>query len=328
MPYSLNLKVALATLAALTTASTASAETDFEVNVTDANRFVEVFEANNGMPDADALQSGYLDNAGIGVRTFTPNRIVSAENLAERISQDPDAYRRAIDVCLPIAQDSQDDLNTIYARLGQLLPGQPLPEVHVVFGAGNSGGTAGPGVQVLGLEVICDVQETEADIRAAFRMFFAHETVHAMQDFSRLDLSQDPLLAFVLIEGIADYVAWQATGEAPSIERDQWASQREAWLWAEFQADRQIVQEEIAQGASLENRTPRMNAAAGRWIQNFRNAPEGWPHEAGYWVGRQIITAYLNQQEAPAEALLDLLSMSDPIAVLAASEYDPQPAEN
>ena len=93
----------------------------------------------------------------------------------------------------------------------------------------------------------------------------------------------------------------------------------------ETDADRQIVQEEIAQGANLENRTPRMNAAAGRWIQNFRNAPEGWPHEAGYWVGRQIVAAYLDQQEAPTEALLDLLSMSDPIAVLAASGRLNQP---
>lgn len=328
MPYSLNLKVALSALAALTTTSIASADPGFEINATDALRFVEVFETHDGSPDADALQSGYLDNAGIGVQTFIPNRIVSAGNLAERIAQTPNAYRRAIDVCLPIALDSLDELNAIYARLGHLLPGQALPEIHVVFGAGNSGGTAGPGVQVLGLEVICSVQNTEAEIRAAFRMFFAHETVHALQDFSSLDLSRDPLLAFVLIEGLADYIAWQATGEAPSLERDQWASEREAWLWAEFQTDRQIVQEEIAQGANLENRTARMNAAAGRWIQNFRNAPEGWPHEAGYWIGRQIISAYLEQQDDPTAALLDLLSMSDPLAVLAASAYNPQSADD
>ncbi|MFS2317778.1 DUF2268 domain-containing putative Zn-dependent protease [Maricaulis sp. D1M11] len=295
----------------------------YRVNSDDARRFVEVFNATHGAPTEEDLQAGYLDGAGRGVEIFTPNRIVSAKNLAGRIADNPDAYQRAIDVCLPIAEDSNEELNQIYSRLATLLPGQALPDIHVVFGGGNSGGTAGPGAQVLGLEVICAVNTTEEEIRASFRMFFAHETVHTMQDFSTIDWSRDPLLAGVIMEGLADYVAWRATDAAPSAERDSWAREREAWLWQEFQQDREIVQAAVANGSDLNNRSPEMQAAILRWLQNYQNAPEGWPHEAGYWVGRQIVTAYVEQHGNEVEALAELMNFNDPYAVLEASGYNP-----
>ena len=113
----------------------------------DAHRFVAVFEAADGAPTAEALQAGYLDDAGLGVEIFTPNRIVDAETLARRIARFPDTYRRGIDVCLPIAESMSAELQVIYDQLAMLYPGQALPEIYVVFGGNNSGGTAGPGAQ-------------------------------------------------------------------------------------------------------------------------------------------------------------------------------------
>src|SRR3990167_76866 len=88
-----------------------------QVNLTDAYRFADVYRASGGAPDADALQAGYLDGAGRGVEIFMPGRIRSAENLAAAVARKPDAYARAIDVCLPIVEASNADLRAIYIGL-------------------------------------------------------------------------------------------------------------------------------------------------------------------------------------------------------------------
>ncbi|WP_300530575.1 hypothetical protein [Maricaulis sp.] len=294
---------------------------DARIDSRDAHRFVDVFEAHAGAPTAQALQAGYLDGAGRGVEIFTPGRIGSAERLAEFIAANPEQYRRAIDVCLPLAEASNNDLRAIYLGLAGLLPEYELPEIHVVFGAGNSGGTAGPGAQVLGLEVICAVAQTPEDIRAAYRMFFAHETIHTLQTQDMAVLEIDPLLVASLWEGVPDYIASLVTGLPPSPERDSWAHEREAELWAEFQIDRAALIEAAANGLDMRSPTPEAMAHVQRWLANYRSAPDGWPHEMGYWIGRRISEAYVAQAEDKHAAIRALLHLEDPVGILEASGY-------
>lgn len=291
-----------------------------KVRTEDARRFVAVFEAAGGKPGAKALQAGYLDGAGRGVEVFTPDRIKDAGNLAKAVNARPQDYRRAIDVCLPAAEAATADLRAIYLALQGLLPNRPLPELHVVFGAGNSGGTAGPGAQVLGLEVICATSPTPEAIRAAFRHYFAHETVHTWQDAGPA-AETDPLLVRVLAEGLADYIALLVTGAQPSPERAAWGLAREAELWAQFEADRALIKAALANGASPEKPTPEMEAAFYRWVSNYQNAPEGWPYEVGYWLGQRIVEAYVAKAEDKRAAIDGLLTLNDPAAILALSGY-------
>lgn len=295
---------------------------DARVRSEDARRFVAVFEAADGAPTAEQLQAGYLDGAGRGVEIFTPSRIVDAENLAATIAADPAKYRRAIDVCLPIAEAASTDLRSIYLGLKGLFPDQPLPDLYVVFGAGNSGGTAGSDAQVLGLEVICEIGETPEEIRDIYRGFFAHETVHVLQHgLSNIDWENDPLLAASLAEGMADYVAWLVTGEVPTPSRDAWAREHEAEVWEAFHRDMAVIAEELAAGATFDDPTPRAEEAWGNWVGNYRNAPEGWPHEMGYWVGRQIINAYVDQAEDRRAAFAEAMVLENPRMIYEASGY-------
>jgi hypothetical protein len=286
------------------------------VRAEDADRFVAVYEAANGAPSAEALDSSYIAPGSDGLKIFTPGRIENGENLADAIAANPAEYRRAIDVCLPIAKASSDQLRAVYLAMDGLLGDPALPEIHVLFGAGNSGGTAGPGAQVLGLEVLCRGDKDEVAIRALFRSFFAHETVHTLQPTGREGFfAKDTLLTAVLMEGTADYIAFLVTGEQPSPYRATWATAREAEIWNAFKKDRRAsekapLKERFASGAPLY-----------RWIANAGSAPEGWPDELGYWLGMQIAAAYVEKAGDRRAAIKELIDLEDAALILEKSGY-------
>lgn len=289
-----------------------------ELQLRDAERFAALFERTGGMPDADALQREYLDGAGEGVTIFTPGRIENAANLARSVAADRERYAYAIRTCLPIARSLGGDMRAIYLGYRGLVPERPLPQVHLVFGAGNSGGTANSTAQVLGLEVLCGPGTTADQFRTTMRTFFAHETVHSWQREPKPPEYEDLLLFYALREGVPDYLAGLVTGQVPEPQRHAWASAREAWLWAEFQKDRAIA---MGGGDKTGEAEKVVNRSVRRWFGNYQNAPAGWPHEAGYWIGMRIAERYVAQAADKQAAIRELIDLSDPPAILAASGY-------
>ncbi len=294
---------------------------DARIETTAAQRFAKLFHATNGKPTAAQLQSDYLDNGGRGVEIFTPYRIENAQNLAAAIAAQPDRYRYAIDTCLPLVEGLNGEMRSIYLAYSGLLPEKPLPAVHVLFGAGNSGGTAFADAQVLGLEVMCGPGTTKEQFIRNMRGMFAHETVHTWQKAPEPEAYKDLLLFAALREGVADYLAWQVTGDIPNPERDIWARQREGWLWREFSKDRDFITKGLVKPGEPDEAG---NKASLRWIGNYGSAPEGWPVEAGYWVGMRICEAYVAQAADKRQAMRELIELKDPVAILAASGYDPR----
>lgn len=286
-----------------------------EIDARDALRFANLMK-DSVLPTADILQHGYLEGAGSGVKIFTPRRIVNAEHLARAISAKPERYRYAIQECLPQLPALQSDLRAIYLAFAGLLPERPLPAIEIVFGAGNSGGTASREAQVIGLEVTCPPGTTSEQFRTTMRGVFAHETVHTWQEDETPQALADPLLSQSLREGVADYLAVLVTGAVPHLDRNAWALRRESWLWQEFQRDRQAIQTDRE---SLQN--PLASSRFRRWFANCGSAPEGWPCEAGYWVGMRIAEAYVARSHDKHAAIRDLLELQDPGAILKASGY-------
>lgn len=286
-----------------------------EVDARDALRFANLMKT-DVLPTAEILQRNYLDGASLGVKIFTPSRIVDATRLARAVAAKPDNYRYAIRECLPLLPALRNDLRAIYLAYSGLLPERPLPAIQIVFGAGNSGGTASSEAQVIGLEVTCLPGTTPEQFRTKMRAFFAHETVHTWQGDQTPQAQADPLLSQALLEGVADYLATLVTGEVPNPQRDAWARQKESWLWQEFQRDRQAMQVD-------ENsvRDPLASIRFRRWFANYGSAPVGWPYEAGYWVGMRIAEAYVASTLDKRAAIRDLLELRDPAAILKASGY-------
>jgi hypothetical protein len=284
----------------------------------DADRFAAVFAASAGKPDATALQRGYLDDAGDGVRIFTPYRIENAQNLAAAVAREPDRYAYAIKTCLPLAKSLTSDMRAIYLAYRGVAPSRPLPDVHLIFGAATSGGTADSTAQVIGLEVMCGPGTTPDQFRTVMRAHFAHETVHSWQAQPSKEAMADPLLLYALREGVPDYLAGLVTGATPSPTRETWGRAREAWLWAEFERDRAMVKAgQLPDG----NLNADANKSVHRWIGNYGDAPPGWPFEQGYWVGMQIAAAYVDRASDKHAAIGALIELRDPVAILKASGY-------
>ena len=285
----------------------------------DADKFAALFEKTNGAPTPEQIQAEYLEGASYGVEVFTPGRIRNAQHLAATIRKNPEQYRHAIKTCLPAAKSAEADLRSVYLGLRGLLPDAKLPQIYLVFGAGNSGGTAGPGAQVLGLETLCAISKDMSSFRLLLRQFYAHETVHALQQNPGEAAFRSPLLARALMEGAADFIATLVTGEVPSPERAQWASSREKELWSQFQADVAATRNFDFQKAPKD--APGRQIFR-RWDGNYGNAPEGWPHEVGYWIGMRIWESYFAAAADKQKAIRDVLSWQDPEAILKASGYD------
>jgi len=283
-----------------------------EVETQDADRFAALYERTGGKPTAEQIQREYIEPGSYGVHVFTPHRIVDADNLARAIAAQPSSYERAIRTCLPIIKETSAELRATYLAFRGLFPDKPLPRIYLVVGAGNSGGTAGPGAQVLGLEVLCRSAETPEALRELVRGFYAHETVHVLQG------GEEPsggniLLASVLNEGAADFIASLVTGRQMDEERAAWAAPREAALWRQFLEDLSATRG--AAWDDLERGTPAGDAFF-RWIANAGSAPSGWPGEAGYWMGQQIWQRWYDRQPDKQAALREMLAPRDPEAVL------------
>lgn len=284
------------------------------VHAEDAERFAALFARTGGKPTARQLQRDYLDKGSYGVGVFTPGRIENADHLARSIAADPERYRKAIRTCLPAAKKADADLRAIYLGLHGALPSARLPQIYLVFGAGNSGGTAQPGAQVLGLEVLCDMAPDPAAFRRTLRQFFAHETVHSIQQDAGMRIAHDPLLTAVLVEGAADFIARLVTGEEPDARRAAWAAPREAMLWKQFGAD--IALTRTLTGEDDPPKGSPQDKAYRRWVANYNSAPDGWPGELGYWMGLRIWERYYAAAPDKRAALRDMLAVRDPRAIL------------
>ena len=289
----------------------------------DADRFATLFAKTKGNPTAAQLKRDYLDKGSFGIGVFTPGRIVDADNLARAIAANPTRYAQAIRTCLPAAKAATADLRAIYLGLHGALPDVKLPQVYIVFGAGNSGGTAKPGAQVLGLEVLCRMSPTPEKLRQTLRHFFAHETVHSFQEDAGMTLARDPLLTAILVEGAADFIAQLVTREEPDAARAAWASPREAELWRQMQADIALTRT-LTDKDDPEEGSPQAKAYA-RWIGNYSTPPAGWPPELGYWMGLRIWQRYYAAAPDKHAALRAMLAVRDPRAILAAGPYKRRP---
>jgi hypothetical protein len=271
----------------------------------DAERFASLL-ASATPPTERSLQLEYLDKGTPGVSIFMPHRIESAANLARAVAEHPDEYRKAVATCLPVARQMQSDANRLIGRVGAILGEGQVAPVYVVFGAGNSGGTADDRGLVLGLEVICREADSPQAAARILRDFIAHEMTHVYQARVEAHGSEDDLLRQSLIEGFADFVMEQASsGEAASgAERSAYGLAHEPELWRDFQAD----------------------VASGRpdteWLYRPVTSRPGQPPDMGYWIGKRICEAYYARAADKAAAMRVLLELRDPEAILAASGYD------
>lgn len=216
-------------------------------------------------------------------------------------------FRKAVDLCLPAARKVQPAAELMLTKVQALLKRQDTAPVYMLFGAGNSGGTASSKALVLGLEVLCRSANTEAEATRVFIEFVAHEVTHVYQSRSMQASSSGDLLQTMLMEGFADFAMTLVLGEPArsDAERSAYGLAREAELWARAQVDFKQGDKKLRD-----------------WMYNNSSPREpGMPADLAYWLGKRICEAYCARATDKAVALQTLLEMADPAQILRDSGY-------
>lgn len=270
----------------------------------DAERFAKLFTHTSEL-DEKQIKNKYLNLGTKGLEIFTPNRIKNEKNLLRAISENRDAFKKGIDVCLPAARRIASDAKQVLNDVKTLLEQEKLAPTYILFGANNSGGTASRDGLSLGLEVLCRFAETEDEAIEVILGFVAHEIVHVYQSRNPENKTQKhTLLRQALTEGFADFISNSVLGKVTQseIERHNFGVKNEGVIWAEFKA--------VMNGSDFK---PWMYGSGG----------EGRPSDLGYWIGKRIAQAYYEKAKDKKKALEELLYLKDPKSILLSSGYNP-----
>lgn len=154
----------------------ALAVTNYQTSAAEA--FSKSFSQNDRLSLEEANQ--YLAINSYGLKALSA-RISSAENLTLAIENNTQDYRHAIDICLPVATELEDDANEIISKSLSFLAESGNVSVDIVFGANNTAATATPDGIVLALESICKGGSNAKEAKSILLEFIAHEVVHAFQ---------------------------------------------------------------------------------------------------------------------------------------------------
>jgi hypothetical protein len=176
--------------------------------------------------------------------------------------------------------------------------------VIAVFGAGTTGGLVHDNQVLIALEVQCRFADSPESAEQVLESAIRHEAVHVHQLRRQTASAKNSLLRQALMEGLADWVSMRQLGSIPpqARERSAYGSAHEARLWQEFSTD--------------------MNGLAlGPWM--YGPGRPGEPADLGYWIGSQIVAAYMAQAGDEGPALETLLQLDSPGEILRQSGYNP-----
>lgn len=269
--------------------------------IEDALRFSELLKAYPDSLSPDVLQKEYLDKGTKGIKIFTPRRIRNAENMAKWVHARKVWYEKAVNLSIPAIQEMEVESGETLNKVKDLLKQDTGAPIYIVFGAGNSGGTASGRGLVVGLEVVTRFVETKEEAKETILYFIAHEVVHVYQSRNGTRSGRS-LLGQSLREGFCDFMASLTLGGIPKteIERHEYGLKNEKALWEEFK--------EVMHEKELKP-----------WM--YGKTPDGRPADLGYWIGKRICEAYYEKATDKEVALQELLKLKNIDKILETSGY-------
>lgn len=270
-----------------------------KLDTSDVDLFYQVFDAADGKPSAEQIQTLYIDRGSNGLRTFLKARRTSAQRIADSIATRPRLYEEAR-TCAKALPRVRTRVDAALAKLVVLYPQAHLPTVTVAVGRGRPVAIGSPvtGVQV-GLEALCATTFIAPDVQDRFVGVLVHEYIHAQQAAALTEKEHPTVLETALLEGSAEFVTELLTGQPAYRYFGPLTKGREAEIEAAF----------FRQRASTD---------LSAW---FFNSTAEEPADLGYWVGYRIAKSHYRNTSDKQRALREIITASDAEAFLAASGW-------
>lgn len=274
------------------------AMTNYQTSAAEA--FSKSFSQNDRLSIEEA--NHYLALNSYGLKALSA-RIKGAENLKQAIDSNRQDYRRAIDICLPVAMKLEDDANEIISKSVSFLSESGNVSVDIVFGANNTAATATPDGIILALESVCKGVSSATEAKSKLLEYIAHEVVHVFQyrNSKRKDFNFT-LLEISLIEGTADYFSEVVMEKSAELqkEREAYGAKHEKAIWAEF--------------------SKKMHG--NDYFPWLYSKPESnMPADMGYWVGKNIIKKAYEQSPNKKQIIKEIVVLEDAEYILNRSFY-------
>lgn len=249
----------------------------------------------------------YLRKGSRGLKEFTANRIGSACDLVDVIERRPKYYASLRETSLR-AHTFREPMRIVFRKLKEHYPAAVFPDVYLLIGRMNSGGTYTQNALLIGVDMYGLTPETPKEelsdwLKQVLKpvdeipFIVAHELVHYQQKYP----GDRKLLGSAIAEGSADLVAEIISGKHINHHLHEWANPRERQLWNEFQ--RSIATND----ASL-------------WLYNGGTIRDR-PADLGYYVGYKIAESYYRNAADKKKAIKEILEITDFEAFLKASRY-------
>jgi hypothetical protein len=289
---------------ALSCAARSTPTQSIEIRTEDVARFFRIYDAADGRPTADQLQSDYLDVGTAGLRHLARVRNVTGERIARAIAAEPELYITARS-CMAALPRIRERLDVTFDNLLRLYPEAQRPPVTILVGRGRPLAIAAPGDGVqIGLEGMCSATAARvlpADVDDRFVRVIAHEYIHAQQASELANSRAPSVLERSLVEGIAEFIGELISGGIANVAVSASAKGRETEIETRFAAD-------VAKTDLFD------------WFDNTTADSVG---QLGYWVGYRIAKAFYRNARDKRSAVREMMQMTDPRAFLGKSGWSP-----
>jgi hypothetical protein len=266
----------------------------------DVQNFARVLKRmENGDDLEKALQEEYFDRASPGLREYARRYELTAASMANAINRRRRSYAALSD--LPERLVAQEEmLRREFAGLKRLIPNAVFAPAYYVIG--DWGGASSASEQGILISV-----ERYRTARASVRIAI-HEAVHIQQvlaqgieTYRRIYGPDKSLLALVIREGTANFLAALVTGGQLNEQAYEYVVAHEKEVWKRF---------------SREMNGPE----TGDWMWQ-RPVDRDQPYDVGYALGARIVAAYYERAADKEVAIREMLAVTDYRSFLERSGY-------
>jgi hypothetical protein len=265
--------------------------------------FLEVFPLLEAAENPKAvIQSEYLNKGTSGLKMFIQKYDLTADRIIKAVEKKQKKYATLAELP-PWLKEQEEGLRRAYVKMKQLIPEVVFSPVYYLVGSFRGIGSGSTEGVLISVEKFVPAEKHLAPL-------IIHEMIHIQQviaiGYEKYIAIFDPekektLLALCIREGAAEYLAHLVTGGITQDEAYTYTVENEKRIWERFQKEMH-------------------GSETGDWMWAKPKNPEQ-PMHIGYTLGFRIVEAYHENAEDKAQAVKEILSVTDYPAFLEHSGY-------
>lgn len=269
-----------------------------EIYTSDIDNFYTAFDLamKDTLKAKKIFKKKYFSKGTKGLKDFYKNKIKNYDEFAKFVITHQDFYQ-SIRADISDLEGIKNEIYVNFESFKRLYPKAVFPDVYFVVGKFSSNGTISKSGLLIGTEIISRTNFTKTEnwnkdilrismLKEHIPVTVSHELVH----FNQSQMTNgSTLLAKSLREGSAEFISELISGKTDGDYSE--FKGKEVDIWNDFQSDKD---------KSI-------------WVSwnDWQQAQENRPQNAGYWAGYIICKAYYNQVKDESKAVEDILNIQN-----------------